>query len=94
MLNGLKKQRVLSQRGGNITHSQMKEYLYGRVNFRTENYIEEVERSVVKREQYDVILCLSTIKWVHLNYGDTGVKALFLKIKEQLAPGGLLIVEP
>jgi len=44
MLNGLKKQRVLSQRGGNITHSQMKEYLYGRVNFRTENYIEEVER--------------------------------------------------
>jgi hypothetical protein len=42
LLSGLKKQRVLSQRGGNVTHSQMKEFLYGRVNFRTENYIEEV----------------------------------------------------
>ena len=60
----------------------MKEHLYGRVNFRTENYIEQSEPSTVKQEQFDMILCLSTIKWVHLNFGDVGLKTLFLKVKE------------
>lgn len=40
-----------------------------------------------------MILCLSTVKWVHFNFGDTGLKALFLKVYEQLAPGGIFIFE-
>ena len=51
-------------------------------------------QEAVVREQFDVILCLSTIKWIHLNFGDAGVKALFLKVSAQLAPGGLFIFEP
>ena len=50
------------------------------VLFRSQNYIEEVTDETVNQEKFDIILCLSTIKWIHLNFGDTGVKALFLKV--------------
>lgn len=36
----------------------------------------------------------SVTKWVHLNRGDEGLQALFIKFHTVLAPGGLLIVEP
>jgi len=58
----------------------MKEHLYSRVNFKTENYILNSEHT--QQAQFDVILCLSTIKWIHLNNGDTGLKTLFLKCKD------------
>lgn len=47
----------------------------------------------MQREQFDVIFCFSTIKWVHLTFGDAGVKALFLKAGEQLVRGGLFIFD-
>ena len=68
--------------------SHVKEQVYGRLNYRTENYIERPSD-----ERFEVILCLSTVKWVHLSYGDTGVKALFLKVASQLNRGGLFIFE-
>ena len=67
----------------------LKEYLYGKVCFRSENYI-----ATPLKEQFDTITCLSTVKWVHLNFGDTGIKALFLKVYESLSPGGLFVLEP
>jgi 7SK snRNA methylphosphate capping enzyme len=39
-------------------------------------------------------MCLSVTKWVHFNQGDEGVKQLFVKVREVLAPGGLFILEP
>ena len=53
----------------------LKNYLYGKICFRNENYI----ANTASPERFEVILCLSTIKYVHLNFGDTGIKALFLK---------------
>ena len=53
----------------------IKNYLYGKICFRTENYL--ASPSTV--EKFDVILCLSTIKYVHLNFGDLGIKTLLLK---------------
>ncbi len=45
------------------------------------------------QEQFDVVLCLSTVKWVHLCYGDVGVRALFLKVFAQLSTGGYFIYD-
>jgi 7SK snRNA methylphosphate capping enzyme len=43
---------------------------------------------------FDTILCLSTIKWVHLNWGDEGVKSLFQKVHAQLNHRGIFVFEP
>ena len=70
-----------------------KEFLYGRVSFRTENFVADCDPEKLS-ERYDTIVCLSTIKWVHLNWGDVGVKALFHKAFHLLTQGGLFILEP
>ena len=58
----------------------------GRLYFRTENYLqvktsttEDLERM---KDRFDVVLCLSTIKWVQLALGDVGLMALFMKAYE------------
>eukprot|EP00898_Chlorokybus_atmophyticus_P000534 jgi/Chlat1/1481/Chrsp12S02075 len=68
------------------------------VSFRRENY---VERDVAgDGGRWDVILCLSVTKWIHLNWGDEGIMKLFNKIHKasslpySLSPGGVLILEP
>lgn len=58
------------------------------------DYVPKDETSLSKDvEQYDLILCLSMTKWIHLNYGDNGIKLTFKRLFNQLRPGGKLILE-
>ncbi|XP_073695916.1 7SK snRNA methylphosphate capping enzyme [Garra rufa] len=65
------------------------------VTFVKGNYVLESDMLLqTQREEYDVILCLSVTKWVHLNWGDAGLKRLFHRVFKHLRPGGLFILEP
>ena len=53
------------------------------------------ERSLERQgPMYNTILCLSLTKWVHLNWGDRGLKMMFQKMFKNLRPGGCLVLEP
>lgn len=59
------------------------------------NYVLENDNLLVtQRPEYDVIMCLSVTKWVHLNWGDCGLKRLFQRVYRHLRPGGVFILEP
>eukprot|EP00064_Thunnus_orientalis_P010943 superscaffoldBa00001530_g10972 len=65
------------------------------VSFVKANYVLENDNLLVtQRPEYDVILCLSVTKWVHLNWGDSGLKRLFKRVYRHLRPGGMFILEP
>lgn len=86
-----KMRNAISKDDKRVNPKDIKSFLYGKVCFRTENYVEDT--SLSRAEKYDTIICLSTIKYVHLNFGDIGIKALFLKVYDQLEKGGLFILE-
>lgn len=65
------------------------------VVFVTGNYVLDRDELVeAQKPEYDVVLCLSLTKWVHLNWGDEGLKRMFRRIYRHLRPGGILILEP
>ena len=63
---------------------------FGGVEFRRANAVE----FDFGNEKFDVILLLSVTKWIHLNFGDAGVKTVLRKCADALVPGGSLIIEP
>ncbi|XP_069169157.1 LOW QUALITY PROTEIN: 7SK snRNA methylphosphate capping enzyme [Procambarus clarkii] len=65
------------------------------VKFVHANYVLESDELLeTVRPEFDMILCLSITKWVHLNWGDSGLKRFFRRIFHNLKPGGRLILEP
>eukprot|EP00092_Neocalanus_flemingeri_P020387 GFUD01022085.1.p1 GENE.GFUD01022085.1~~GFUD01022085.1.p1 ORF type:complete len:1165 (+),score=332.33 GFUD01022085.1:40-3534(+) len=64
------------------------------IQFFDVNYVldcDELLETVVP--EFDTILCLSTTKWIHLNFGDDGLKRVFRRIYAQLKPGGTFVLE-
>lgn len=85
-----KKERLISIKNNTESTEQINEKFPKNVLFSQENYISEMKNE----EKYDTILCMSVVKWIHLNYGDIGVKILFNNIYNQLKPGGIFLFEP
>lgn len=85
------KSRNRLQTDANTTISIFPENVF----FRTLNYAVTDESQLLsdKQDQYDLILCLSLTKWIHLNFGDVGLKLTFRRMFNQLRPGGKLILE-
>ena len=66
--------------------------LFGRkVRFLCDNYVLESDDLLeMAQPEFDTILCLSTTKWMHLNFGDDGIKRAFKRMYAQLRPGAIL----
>ena len=65
------------------------------VKFLCDNYVlEEDDLLAFAQPEFDTIMCLSTTKWIHLNFGDNGLKRAFKRMFSQLRSGGVLILEP
>jgi hypothetical protein len=65
------------------------------VRFACSNYVLESDDLLdAIQPEYDTILCLSTTKWMHLNFGDEGIKRALKRMYAQLRYGGKLILEP
>uniref|UniRef100_A0A914VUR5 RNA methyltransferase n=1 Tax=Plectus sambesii TaxID=2011161 RepID=A0A914VUR5_9BILA len=63
--------------------------------FHQENYVLATDDMLDQVSPlYDTVLALSVTKWVHLNWGDAGLKRFFRRIFRHLFPGGHLILEP
>ena len=78
--------------GGFCSHKQKN--LIRNNRFWQMNYVLKDEQMInFDTQQYDLILCLSVTKWIHLNYGDVGLKTAFKRMFNHLRPGGKLILE-
>jgi 7SK snRNA methylphosphate capping enzyme len=79
----------------NIDNKSLSNVLFpNNVFFVEGNYVLESDDLLnVQKQEFDCILCLSLTKWIHLNWGDIGLKRLFKRIFSQLRPGGKLLLE-
>lgn len=65
------------------------------ISFVAANYVlPNDELLAMQKPEYDCVLCLSVTKWVHLNFGDDGVRNMFKRVYLQLRPNGLFVLEP
>lgn len=64
------------------------------VTFRSEDLVKKDGRTALEIGKYDVVICLSVTKWVHISHGDEGLKQFFATMKDCLKDNGCLILEP
>uniref|UniRef100_A0A1I8IN33 RNA methyltransferase n=1 Tax=Macrostomum lignano TaxID=282301 RepID=A0A1I8IN33_9PLAT len=66
------------------------------VSFVTGNYVLENESQLasIEENKYDIIQAFSITKWIHLNWGDRGLKLFFKRAFRELRPDGKFIAAP
>lgn len=82
-----------SEGSKNISRSAEDKFPFN-VTFRCEDFAKGDGRSANEKGKYDVILCLSVTKWVHIVHGDEGLIRFFGAIRDCLKDDGCLILEP
>ncbi|KAJ3280360.1 hypothetical protein HDU79_011782 [Rhizoclosmatium sp. JEL0117] len=63
------------------------------VSFRLSNFLTDPVPTN-QEDKFDTVLALSITKWIHVRYGDAGLKLFFQKCWSVLRKGGALILEP
>lgn len=90
----LKDDQLKVVKGGDNTLDSTNQFP-NNIQFIAANYVLPNDQLLsTQKPEYDCILCLSVTKWVHLNFGDTGLKRMFKRIYKQLNNNGILILEP
>lgn len=75
---------------GRLTSSQYP----GNVSFLHANFVLATDAQLeTVRPEFDFIFCLSITKWVHLNFGDAGLRRFFRRAFLCLRPGGRMLLE-
>ncbi|KAF0303829.1 7SK snRNA methylphosphate capping enzyme [Amphibalanus amphitrite] len=65
------------------------------VSFQHANFVLESDALLdTVKPEFDTVLCLSITKWIHLNFGDAGIRRFFRRAFLSLRPGGRLLLEP
>ncbi|KAF7639816.1 Bin3-type SAM domain-containing protein [Meloidogyne graminicola] len=62
--------------------------------FFCENYVLKTDEELEKvKEEFEIIFALSLTKWIHLNWGDVGIRRFFHRVFRQLKTGGRFVLE-
>lgn len=62
--------------------------------FRCEDVCKAGARTAAEKGKYDIVLCLSVTKWIHIAHGDDGIKRFFALVKDCLKEKGCMVLEP
>lgn len=62
--------------------------------FFCQNYVLNSDEELEKvNEEFEIIFALSLTKWIHLNFGDVGIRRFFHRAFRQLKTGGRFVLE-
>jgi 7SK snRNA methylphosphate capping enzyme len=95
VLHGSSASTLLIPRSIAVVKTETNDFFPRNVSFVVGDITEsrETETVPVFSGQYDTVLCMSVVKWIHLNHGDKGLLACFQKLWDMTKPGGRVILE-
>eukprot|EP01132_Coremiostelium_polycephalum_P004992 gene4992-6216_t len=88
----MQKQQSTQNQNQKSRYTQNNNNYQNNITFFCQNFLYDTKFDV--NNSYEVILGLSISKWIHLNWGDEGIKKFFFKVHRLLKDDGIFIFEP